>query len=225
MTRLAVLALLMLSFLTPVHAETLQSEEQLRAAIAELQAEVKALKGSAPDARVAELERRIDLLAAELETLRTGGAAEATPLTGTKGFAPAAAKVYGIARGGSIGGYGEALYENFGSDRQDDKPSGRKDQFDFLRQILYVGYKFNDTILFNSEIEFEHASTGKGGEVSVEFAYLDYQLSKSIGLRGGMVLVPMGFLNELHEPPVFHGAKRPDVEQAIVPSTWRENGA
>ncbi|HET8645749.1 MAG TPA: hypothetical protein VFO85_09690, partial [Vicinamibacteria bacterium] len=74
-------------------------------------------------------------------------------------------------------------------------------------------------------IEFEHGSTGRGGEVSVEFAYVELAPSPELGLRAGMLLVPMGFLNELHEPPIFHGAKRPDVEQAIVPSTWRENGA
>src|SRR5687767_4238364 len=176
--RLAVLGALLIAALGSAHAEAPSNEEQLRAAIAGLRAEVEALRAAAPDARVAELERRIDLLAAELEKLRTAGAADAAPLTGSKGFAPAAAKVYGIARGVSIGGYGEAVYENFASERQDDKPSGRRDQFDFLRQIVYVGYKFNDKILLNSEIEFEHASTGKGGEVSVEFAYLDYQLSK-----------------------------------------------
>lgn len=193
--------------------------EALRAEIARLKAD------AAPAARVQELERRIDLLAAEVEKVRTGGATEEPELQGRKGFAPAASKVYGVARGVSIGGYGEAVYENFSGERQDGRPSGRTDQFDYLRQILYVGYKFTDRILFNSEIEFEHASTGKGGEVSVEFGYVEAQPSRHLGLRAGMLLVPMGFLNELHEPPIFHGARRPDVEQAVVPSTWRENGA
>ncbi len=203
------------------------SLEELRVALAALQTEVAQLeaRGEAA-ARLAELERRIDLLAAELETTRTGGAAggEAPP-AGAKGLAPAASKVYGVARGVSIGGYGEALFERFSDETQSGAPAGRTDQFDFLRQILYVGYKFDDKVLFNSEIEFEHASTGKGGEVSVEFAYVELAPSPKLGLRAGMLLVPMGFLNELHEPPIFHGAKRPEVESAIVPSTWRENGA
>jgi hypothetical protein len=59
----------------------------------------------------------------------------------------------------------------------------------------------------------------------VEFAYVEVAPSPKLGIRAGMLLVPMGFLNELHEPPIFHGARRPEVEQAIVPSTWRENGA
>ncbi len=221
---LAAVAFILFSLPVAVPAQEARSGEELRQDVEALKAEVAALRSTAPE-RVAELERRIDLLAEEIEKLRTGGAAEEASAAGRRGFAPAASKVYGISRGVSLGGYGEVLYENLAQDRQDDQPSGKKDQFDFLRQIVYVGYKFNDTILFNSEIEFEHASTGKGGEASVEFAYIDYQLSKSLGLRGGMVLVPMGFLNELHEPPIFHGAKRPDVEQAIVPSTWRENGA
>ncbi len=175
--------------------------------------------------RLAELERRIDLLAAELEKARTGGASEPESAGGAHGLAPAASKVYRTAKGVSIGGYGEVLYENYSSQKQDGTPSRRTDQTDFLRGIVYVGYKFSDRILFNSEIEFEHASTGKGGEVSVEFGYLEMKPWKNAGFRAGMLLVPVGFLNELHEPPIFHGARRPEVESAIVPSTWRENGA
>ncbi len=174
--------------------------------------------------RIAELQRRIDLLAAELERTRTGGATEAEPKEGAYGLAPAASKVYRTARGVSVGGYGEAVYQNYAAEREDGAASGRTDQTDFLRGILYVGYKFSDRILFNSEIEFEHASTGKGGEASVEFGYLDMKPAEQVGVRAGLLLVPVGFLNELHEPPVFHGARRPEVESAVIPSTWRENG-
>lgn len=193
--------------------------EALRADLVRLQKDVATIE------QLKELERRIDLLAAEIERSRTEGATEEAPVKGAKGLAPAASKVYGKSRGVSLGGYGEAVYENFAKEREDGSASGRTDQFDYLRQILYVGYKFSDKVLFNSEIEFEHASTGKGGEVSVEFGYVEYQPSRRFGLRAGMLLVPMGFLNELHEPPIFHGSKRPEVETAIVPSTWRENGA
>ncbi len=219
-------ALLACGLASGARAEEPQTLEQLRAALATLQAQVAQLEAEGSgSARLEELGRRIDLLAAEIERGRTGGASESgTPLVGQKGFAPAASKVYGVARGVSIGGYGEALYEHFSAQTQAGAPSGRVDQFDFVRQIIYVGYKFDEKVLFNSEIEFEHASTGKGGEVSVEFAYVELAPSPKFGLRAGMLLVPMGFLNELHEPPIFHGAKRPDVESAVVPSTWRENG-
>src|SRR4030095_768336 len=82
---------------------------------------------------------------------------------------------------------------------------------------------------FNSEIEYEHATTGEGdeekGEVSVEFAYLDYLIRPEVNVRAGLVLIPVGFINELHEPPVFLGARRPEVEDRIIPTTWRELGA
>ena len=128
-------------------------------------------------------------------------------------------------RGVSIGGYGEVLYENFSREREDGEASDATDQVDALRGIVYVGYKFSDKVLFNSEIEVEHGSTSGGtGSVSLEFAYLDYRLSDEFGLRGGLVLPPMGFVNEIHEPPTYLGTERPVTESVIIPSTWRENG-
>jgi len=171
----------------------------------------------------AELARRIDVLSSELEDAKLGDVAG--PAKESKwGLGPAASKVYNVGQGVSIGGYGEMLYQNFSDELENGTPSGAADVLDFLRAIVYVGYKFNDKILFNSEIEFEHASTELGGSVSVEFAYLDYLVQPSINVRAGMVLVPMGFLNEGHEPPTFLGARRPQVERNIIPSTWRANG-
>jgi hypothetical protein len=172
-----------------------------------------------------ELERQIQVLAEELEKLKLGDVAEEKSPTGQYGFAPSASKVYGIEKGVSIGGYGEVVFQDFATQRDDGSDSGQLNQFDFLRAIVYFGYKWNDRILFNSELEFEHASTGKKGEASVEFAYLDFFLRPEVNLRGGLLLIPVGFVNELHEPPVFHGATRPQVERVIIPTTWRENGA
>lgn len=206
--------------------------EELRKQVQALQAEVARLKAAGADGnRLAELERRIDLLAAEIEKSRTGGAAEAEPVAEqpVPGFGPAASKVYAKPHGVSVGGYGEAVYDNASEERQDGEPSGATNRIDLVRNVLYVGYKFTDRILFNSELEVEHATTGEGdeekGEVSAEFAYLDFKPWKNVGLRAGLLLMPVGFVNELHEAPVFHGARRPAVETAIIPSTWRENGA
>ncbi|HEY0593147.1 MAG TPA: hypothetical protein VGF40_15345, partial [Thermoanaerobaculia bacterium] len=158
--------------------------------------------------------------------LKVGGEEPVAGETGSFGLGAAASKVYRADRGVSLGGYGEMLYENYASDRDDNVASGKTDQIDFLRAILYAGYKFNDRVVFNSEIEFEHATTGDGvGEVSVEFAYLDFLVNPAFNVRAGMVLLPIGLVNELHEPTAFLGARRPNVEQAIIPSTWRENGA
>ena len=198
---------------------------ELERRLAELEAALAAVRaGGSADPRIAELEIAVEVLSEEVETLKLGEAAVEVTDQGRYGLGPAASKVYGVERGVSLGGYGEAVYENYSGTREDGEPSGRSDQIDFLRLVLYAGYKFNDRIVFNSEIEFEHASTGKTGEVSVELAYLDFLLSEHANVRAGMYLVPMGFVNELHEPPVFLGARRPYVEQLLIPSTWREVG-
>jgi hypothetical protein len=224
----AVLALLLLPHFAFGQAQT---TDDLQGKIEALQAEVARLKAQGSDAaRLAEIERRIDLLAAELEKARTGGATDVEALAkGEPGLGPAASKIYGKTKGVSVGGYGEALYENFAAKAQDGSPADLQDRLDLLRVVLYTGYKFSDGILFNSEIEYEHASTGEGdeerGEVSVEFAYLEFKPWKRVGIRAGMVVLPLGFINELHEPPIFFGARRPEVEQAIIPTTWHEVGA
>jgi hypothetical protein len=173
---------------------------------------------------VERLQAQIEAITRELEELRLGQDLVVEADTSVYGFGPAASKVYKVRQGVSLGGYGEVLYENFAESREDDAPSDASDRLDALRAIVYVGYKFSDKVLFNSELEFEHGSTGEGGSVSIEFAYLEYRLSPSFGLRGGLLLPPMGFINEVHEPPAFLGARRPETERQIIPSTWRESG-
>ena len=179
---------------------------------------------------VEELRRQIDVLTKEIENLKTA-VPETAPSgpRGAFGLGPAASKIYGVNRGVSVGGYGELLYQNFDDRREDGAASGRTDEFDLVRAVLYFGYKFDDRFLFNSEIEYEHGTTGAGseakGEVSVEFAYLDFLARKEIGVRAGLLLLPVGFVNELHEPPVYLGARRPETENRILPTTWRELGA
>ena len=172
---------------------------------------------------IEELQRRIDVLAATVEQLRNEEVST-IELTDTDvralGLSPAAATTYGREQGVSIAGYGEMLYENYGSKNEAGGLTHKGTQLDFLRAIIYAGYRFNDRFLFNSEIEIEHAK-----EVFVEFAYVDYLAHENFGIRGGMLLVPMGLVNEFHEPTVFLGAERPVTEQRIIPSTWRENGA
>lgn len=177
--------------------------------------------------RIQELERKVEVLTDEIARLR---AEQAVPeddrgLQSHMGLGPAASKVYGVTRGLSLGGYAEGFYRHYAKDDDTDDV----DHADLLRGVLYVGYKFTDRLVFNSEIEFEHATTsanrdGQSGSVSVEFAALDWMFSEWANLRMGLVLVPMGFVNEIHEPPFFHGVMRPEVEQRIIPSTWREHG-
>lgn len=168
--------------------------------------------------RLDELERRIEALTSELERTRLGAEVVAAD-SSVLGLGPAAAKVYRVAQGVSVGGYGGIVYENFAGERDDGTPSGAVDRIDALRGILYVGYKFNDRLLLNTEIEIEHVN-----EIFLEFAYLDYRLSDALGARAGLLLAPMGLVNELHEPTVFLGTARPLTETQLIPSTWRENG-
>ena len=173
---------------------------------------------AADSVRLAELERRIEAVTRELERMQLGRDVVAAD-SSIQGLGPAASKVYRVNQGISLGGYGEFLYENFAATREDGSRSGARTQADALRAILYVGYKFNDRLLFNSELEIEHAD-----ESFLEFAYLDYRLTDHIGVRGGLLLAPLGLINELHEPPVFLGTERPLTENRIIPTTWRENG-
>ncbi|MBI3300372.1 MAG: hypothetical protein HYZ75_19575 [Elusimicrobia bacterium] len=185
------------------------------------------LAAQSTDVKVADLERKIEALAGEVERLKLGEAAE-PELVSVLGLGPAASKVYGKApKRVSIGGYGEMAYENFQPKKQNGTGAGKRDVVDMVRAILYVGYKFNDWITFNSEIEFEHGSTGKTrGEVSVEMAAIDFKpFGDPLAFRAGVLLMPVGLVNEIHEPTTYNGVKRPSVETNLIPSTWRENGA
>jgi hypothetical protein len=179
----------------------------------------------AQEDRIAELERTVAVLADELErTRRELALPEEHALVAQYGRADGASRIYGVTRGLSIGGYGEGHYSKLVSD-----DGGNRDRADLLRLVLYTGYKFTDNILFNAEIEFEHATTSStessgDGSVSVEFAHLDFLLRDWFNVRAGLVLVPMGFINEIHEPTAYFGVNRPEVERQIIPATWRENG-
>lgn len=171
-----------------------------------------------------ELKRRLDLLAAEIEQLRSGETEPADALTAEQrqmlGLGPSAASVYERTRGVSLAGYGEMLFQRLGDADERGRRLGAESSIDFLRAILYTGYRFNDKFLFNAEIEFEHG----GEEIALEFAYVEYQVTPNLAVRGGMVLVPLGLVNEFHEPNVFIGARRPETERRLIPSTWHENG-
>ncbi len=174
--------------------------------------------------RIAELETQIEAITRDLEELTLGTAVVNPTERGAFGMAPAAGKVYTINQGVSIGGYGEVLYQGYAGTKENGDASGKTAKLDAYRGIIYVGYKFNDKVLFNSEIEIEHGSTGLAGSASLEFAYLDYKLTDNFGLRAGLLLVPVGITNEVHEPPVWLGTIRPRSENKIIPTTWRESG-
>jgi len=63
-----------------------------------------------------------------------------------------------------------------------------------------------------------------GGYFKAELAFLDYNFRPEFGVRGGLLLMPVGIINEIHEPPTFPSAERPFLERRILLSTWEEMG-
>lgn len=122
--------------------------------------------------------------------------------------------------GVSIGGYGE-LHLNLYNDK------AKNNKIDFHRFVLFVNKEFNEKTRFYSELEVEHslAGDGKPGEVEVEQAYIEHDATDYLQVKTGLFLVPVGILNETHEPDTFYGVERNNVEKNIIPSTWWEAGA
>ena len=129
----------------------------------------------------------------------------------------------------SVGGYGE-LHLNIIKPEAD--PAFAR--LDLHRLVLFIAHNFNDRFRFYVELELEHAFVAQPGGVAVpgqfgvEQAFIDWRLlkgtSEALYFRGGVVLVPMGIINQWHEPPIFHGVERPTVDRVIIPTTWREGG-
>jgi hypothetical protein len=108
------------------------------------------------------------------------------------------------------------------------KADGEDGVLDFHRFVLLMTHSFSSRIRFVGELELEHAfveGLEEAGELELEQAYIDFLLSRGVNVRAGMLLMPVGIINERHEPPVFHGVERPFVDTVIVPSTWFDVGA
>jgi hypothetical protein len=123
----------------------------------------------------------------------------------------------------TVGGYGELNYNhyvhaNFGSPFQD--------RADVRRAVVLINHQFNDRLSFTSEFEWEGAVTSSSdlGEVEVEQAHVDYKFSDRFNIKAGLFLIPLGLLNESHEPNAHYGVERNEVESRIIPTTYREGG-
>jgi hypothetical protein len=123
-----------------------------------------------------------------------------------------------------IGGYGQFTLNSV-------KP-GNSSSFNTTasvrRLVLFVAHPITDNIRVYTEFEWENAVACQNcqGAAEVEQAFVHWRLlGDALAFRVGLLLVPMGVVNQWHEPPVFHGVERPMVDQFIIPSTWRELGA
>ncbi|VAW50289.1 FIG01060344: hypothetical protein [hydrothermal vent metagenome] len=131
----------------------------------------------------------------------------------------------------TVGGYGELHYNNLSNDNGESTK-----EMDFHRFVLFFNHQFNDKTRFFSELELEHGTindTNTGdpddgsspGSVAIEQAYVQFDLNDNTKINAGVLLVPVGFINETHEPPTFYGVERNVINKFIIPTTWREGGA
>ncbi|MFZ5757417.1 MAG: porin [Pseudomonadota bacterium] len=175
-----------------------------------------------------DLQKQIEALAAEIEAQK-----KQQPAGGA-----------GLGDRTTLGGYGEAYFKRI---------DGQRDEFDAYRLVLFVGHQFSDTVRFGSELEIEHAYVkdsdtsctftddgdlvvedgelvcGKPsttqGYVALEQLFIEHRYAENHRWSAGQLLVPVGILNETHEPDTFYGVFRAPVEREIVPGTWFETGA
>lgn len=208
-----------------------QPPENLDQRLAELERKIKlldpAFRPGAEDAgeRLKALEAKVDQL------LRLQGHPEpAEPRPQELASPPAVTPLQPVSITGDFqkAGDGETRLPVAGyMDFHVNKEAGDSLRPDFHRFVLLFGHSFSDRLKFWSELEIEHALLEGGeasGEVALEQAYLDFLITPKFNLRAGMLLTPVGIVNERHEPPSFNGVERPFVESLIIPTTWRELG-
>ncbi len=133
----------------------------------------------------------------------------------------AVSKTAGWFNNTTVGGYGELHYQNRNIEGKD-----HKEEVDFHRFVLFFGHEFTDKLRFFSELELEHSISGDGqnGAVELEQAFIEYDFNSNASAKAGLFLVPVGILNETHEPNTFYGVERNEVEKYIIPTTWWEAG-
>jgi hypothetical protein len=191
---------------------------------------------SAQTATETELARRLDQLAAELAAVKAqiaqmqqqraatpaAAVAPAPATTAATANAPVPAPTPAAARAEPatvLTSYGEINYNR-------PTHANQNAQADMRRFVLGYQHRFDDKTKVVTELEVEHgvSSASDPGEVEVEQAYVERQLTPNLAMRAGLFLMPVGLLNENHEPTAFYGVERNFVETAIIPSTWREGG-
>jgi hypothetical protein len=114
-----------------------------------------------------------------------------------------------------VGAYGQVDYN-----QQISSDNNYNGNMDVHRIVLLFGYKFDNKTSVYTEVEYEHVE-----EVFIEQAFINHKINSWLNFRAGLMLIPMGIINEYHEPPIFNGVERPNLDKYIVPTTWREIGA
>jgi hypothetical protein len=126
----------------------------------------------------------------------------------------------------AVGAYGEVYYGGM----QNPAAGGRWQlgSDPARRLVLLPTYAIVENIVFNAEIEFEHAGPGFDnddklhGTAESEQLWVDFKIADPINWRApGIDLVPIGYINQHHEPTEFYSVFRPELYNGLIPSTWK----
>ena len=169
------------------------------------------------------VDEKLQILQQEIDDLKAQSRQSAAPAQSPSPYSPGYGSMLersaGLANGGTnIVGYGEAGYSKF---RQSGDATA-----DLQRFVFGFSHRFDERLTLHSEVEFEHAiaSAQDKGEAEIEQAWVNYRASDAVNFKGGLFLIPIGILNETHEPPTYFGVQRNQVETRVIPTTWRELG-
>jgi hypothetical protein len=171
-------------------------------------------------AQESDLAKRVEQLAAELEKVKAelaaqrAQAAAAAPVS-TAAAAPASA----LASDTVFSGYGEVNYNH-------PVRNAGGAQTDLRRAVIGIQHRFDEKTKVVAEFEWEHAiaSASDSGESAIEQMYVEREFNGGLRGKAGLFLMPVGLLNQSHEPTAYYGVERNFVETAIIPTTWREAG-
>ncbi len=186
-------------------------------------------------AQETDLAKRVEQLAAELEKVKAELAAQraqsaaaaaapradaSAPTTAAAPVQPAtAAPAAALAASTVFTGYGEVNYNH-------PVRNARGAQTDLRRAVIGIQHRFDDKTKVVAEYEWEHAiaSAEDSGEAAIEQMYVEREFNGGLRGKAGLFLMPVGLLNQSHEPTAYYGVERNFVETAIIPTTWREAG-
>ncbi len=173
---------------------------------------------AAPAFGQATVDQKLQILQQEIDDLKAQARRSAAPAQQTSPYSLDYSSMLdrssGLASGGTnIVGYGEVGYGKF-------RRSGDATA-DLQRFVFGFNHRFDERLTLHSEVEFEHAIVSKDdkGEAEIEQAWLNYKMSDAVNFKGGLFLIPIGILNETHEPPTYYGVMRNQVETRIIPTT------
>jgi len=129
-----------------------------------------------------------------------------------------------------VGGYMDIQYRSQRKGSIENGYGGLTNNFDQQRFVPFIFADITEHVKFASEIEIEHGIREEGGpdrelEFGLEFAHIDYLVKEPFNLRAGILLLPIGKFNLLHDSPLNDLTDRPLVSQLIIPTTVAETGA